>query len=93
MDAPVEKGTVYGKVELYINLNEKIGEVELVAAESIEASQVLVVWAKVKAFLTSPWFFGALILLAVLLIGYIVLNIIHNRKRKRRKMKRIKKYK
>ncbi len=93
VDAPVEKGTVYGKVELYINLNEKIGEVELVAAESIEASQVLVVWAKVKAFLTSPWFFGALILLAVLLIGYIVLNIIHNRKRKRRKMKRIKKYK
>lgn len=41
---PVEKGTVYGKVELYINLDEKIGEVELVAAESVEASEVLVLW-------------------------------------------------
>lgn len=93
VNAPVEKGTVYGKVELFINVDQKIGEVDLVAAESIEASEVLIMWENVRNFLTSPWFYGALILLTVLLIVYIVLNIAHNRKRKRRKMKRVKKYK
>lgn len=93
VDAPVEKGTVYGKVELYINLDEKIGEVELVAAESVEASEVLVLWENVRSFLTSPWFIGGLAVLTLLLIGYIILNVVHNRRRKRRKMKRVKKYK
>ena len=93
VDAPVEKGHVYGKVELFINMDQKIGEMELVAADSVEASQILVTWEAVKSFLTSPWFYGGLILLAVLLIGYIVLNVVHNRRRKRRKMKRVKKYK
>lgn len=93
VDAPVEKGTVYGKVELFINVDEKIGEVELVAAEQVEASEVLVLWENVRSFLTSPWFIGGLAVLTVLLIGYIILNVVHNRRRKRRKMKRVKKYK
>lgn len=54
VDAPVEKGTVYGKVELYVNLDQKIGEVELVAGESVEQSQILAVWEKVRGFLSSP---------------------------------------
>ena len=93
VDAPVEKGTVYGKVELFINVDEKIGEVELVAAEQVEASEVLVLWENIRSFLTSPWFIGGLAVLTVLLIGYIILNVVHNRRRKRRKMKRVKKYK
>lgn len=88
-----KKGTVYGKVELFINVDEKIGEVELVAAEQVEASEVLVLWENVRSFLTSPWFIGGLAVLTVLLIGYIILNVVHNRRRKRRKMKRVKKYK
>lgn len=93
VEAPVEKGQVLGKVELYINVDQKIGEVPLVASESIERSQILAAWASVEKFLQSPWFYGTLILLAVLLLAYIILNVVHNRHRKRHKMRRVKKYK
>lgn len=76
VDAPVEKGKVYGKVEIFINMDQKIGEVNLIAADSVEASQLLVFWERVKSFLTSPWFWGGLIVLVVLLIGYIILNVV-----------------
>jgi len=92
VDAPVEKGKVYGKVEIFINMDQKIGEVNLIAADSVEASQLLVFWERVKDFLTSPWFWGGLIVLEVLLIGYIILNVVHNQRRKRRRMKRVKRY-
>lgn len=92
VDAPVEKGTVYGKVSLYINLDQKIGEVDLVAGESIEASQILILWDKVRGFLSSPWFYAGLGLVGALLVAYIILNIVHNRKRKKNNMKRVKKY-
>ena len=92
VDAPVTKGEVYGKVELFINVDQKIGEVNLVASESVERSQVLSLWADVQKFLSSPWFYGGLALLGVLLVGYIILNIIHNRRRRRNRMKKVKKY-
>ncbi|HIW74820.1 MAG TPA: D-alanyl-D-alanine carboxypeptidase [Firmicutes bacterium] len=93
VDAPVAKGEVYGKVELFINVDQKIGEVNLVASESVERSEILSIWAQVQSFLTSPWFYGGLALLAVLLVGYIILNIVHNRRRRRNRMQRLKKYK
>ena len=92
VDAPVEKGKVYGRVELYINVDQKIGEVNLIASESIERSQILAVWAEVQKFLSSPWFYGGLILLGALIVGYIILNVVHNRRRRKKKMKRVKKY-
>ena len=92
VDAPITKGQVYGKVELFINVDQKIGEVNLVANESIESSQLLSVWEEVQKFLSSPWFYGGLILLGLLFIGYIILNIVYNNKRKHKHMKRIKKY-
>lgn len=45
-------------------MDQKIGEVNLIAADSVEASQLLVFWERVKSFLTSPWFWGGLIVLA-----------------------------
>lgn len=79
-------------MELFINVDQKIGEVNLVASESVERSQVLSLWADVQKFLSSPWFYGGLALLGVLLVGYIILNIIHNRRRRRNRMKKVKKY-
>ncbi|WP_178725139.1 D-alanyl-D-alanine carboxypeptidase [Clostridia bacterium] len=93
VDAPVEKGTVYGKVELYVNLDQKIGEVELVAGESVEQSQILAVWEKVRGFLSSPWFYAGIGLLVGLLVLYIILNIVHNRNRRKNNMQKVKKYK
>ena len=93
VDAPVTKGSVYGKVELYINVDQKLGEVNLIASESLDRSQVLAVWAEVQQFLKSPWFIAGVALLVLLLVGYIILNVVHNRRRRRKKMKRVKKYK
>lgn len=92
VDAPVTKGQVYGKVEFYINLDQKIGEVNLVANESVDRSEVLALWDQVQKFLTSPWFYVLLILLVLLLIGYVVLNIVHNQKRRKNRRQRLKKY-
>ena len=91
VDAPVTKGQVYGKVELYVNVDQKLGEVNLVASESLERSDLLVFWQEVQNFLQSPWFWAGIILLALLLIGYIILNIVHNRRRRKKKMRRVNK--
>lgn len=93
VDAPVEKGTVFGKVELYVNLDQKIGEVELVAGESVERSQILAAWDKVSGFMQSPWFYVGLGLLLLLLIGYIILNIVHNRNRRKKNMQKLGRFK
>lgn len=92
VDAPVTKGQVYGKVEFYINMDQKIGEVNLVANESVDRSEVLALWDQVQKFLTSPLFYVLLALLVLLLIGYVVLNIVHNQKRRKNRMQRLKKY-
>ena len=92
VDAPVKKGEVLGKIELYIKTDQKLGEVNLVASESIDQSRVLAVWAQIQLFLRSPWFYAGLALLAILLIGYIILNIFHNRKLKRNRMKRLNRF-
>ncbi|MCI8553359.1 MAG: D-alanyl-D-alanine carboxypeptidase [Clostridiales bacterium] len=93
VDAPVTKGEVYGRVELYINVDQKLGEVNLVASESLDRSEVLAAWEEIRLFLQSPWFLAGLGLLAVLLVGYLILNVTHNRKRRRKRMKRVRKYK
>lgn len=92
VDAPIEKGQVLGKVELYIQTDRKIAEANLVAAESIERSQLLAIWAQIHSFLTTPWFYGGLALFAAIIIGYIILNFIHNRKLRRKRMKRVSRF-
>lgn len=84
-EAPIEKGAAYGTVELYIQLDQKLGEVPLVAGTSIERSQVLAVWRVVRAVLTSKWLYIVLGLLVLLVVFYSVLNVIHNRRRRRRR--------
>ena len=82
--APIEKGAVYGKVELFVNVDQKIGEVELVAAQTIPRSELLRVWEDFKKAVGGalPYVLGGVALLIVLIIAYIILNIIHNRRRK-----------
>lgn len=88
--APVEKGTVLGKVELIINVDQKIGEVDLVVGESIGRSWLLYAWSRVSGFFTSIWFLLGILLLILLLVGYIILNIVHNRNRRRQRLQRVK---
>ena len=88
VEAPVEKGQVLGKVELIINVDQKIGEVELVAGESIDRSSILSLWSYVSGFFTSIWFWLIVILLVLLIVGYVILNIVYNRRRRRQRLQR-----
>lgn len=95
LEAPVEKGTPLGKMELFIQMDQKIGEVELVAGESVARSEALNIWESVKAFFKSPWFWAVVGLLVVLILAYIVLLFVHNRNKRKaaRRNVRKKKYK
>ena len=89
VEAPVQKGTVYGKAELIINVDQKIGEMDLVASESLSESWVLVTKKKVGDFFTSTWFWLGVAILVALVIAYIVLNIVHNHRRRQQRMRKI----
>jgi len=87
--APVTKGTVLGKVELIINVDQKIGEVDLVADKDIQRSSVLYGWSMVSGFFSSGWFFLGIGVFVLLIIAYVILNIVHNRRRRRNRTQRL----
>ena len=92
IEAPVKKGTVLGKVELIVNVDQKIGEVDLVAMEDHERSGVLYAMDGVAGFFSSPWLWLGLGALVLLIAGYIILNIVYNRRRRRDRLQRVKRY-
>lgn len=92
IDAPVTKGAVLGKVELIINVDQKIGEVDLVAASDLNRSWLLYAFSGIGGFFTSPWFWLGLGLLILLIAGYVVLNITYNRRRRRERLQRVKRH-
>ncbi len=92
IDAPVTKGAVLGKVELIINVDQKIGEVDLVAASDLNRSWLLYALSGIGGFFTSPWFWLGLGLLILLIAGYVILNITYNRRRRRERLQRVKRY-
>lgn len=89
-DAPVHQGDVYGKVELFVNVDQKIGEVELVAAQTLERSALQYTWDSILAFLGGalPYVLILLGVALVLVIVYILYAINHNRKRRGHRSKR-----
>lgn len=90
VQAPIEKGTVLGKVELIVNVDQKIGEVNLVAADSLNRNWLLFALSGISGFFTSPWFWLGILLLVLLIGGYVLLNISYNRRRRRNRLQRVK---
>lgn len=82
--APVTAGTVYGKVELIVNVDEKIGEMELVAAESLQKNVLLAALSGVGKVFTSGWFWLAVGAVVVLLGGYITVAVLGARRHRRK---------
>lgn len=92
IDAPVTKGDVLGKVDLIVNVDQKIGEVDLVAANDLSRSWILYAFSGIGGFFTSPWFWLGLGLLILLIVGYVLLNITYNRRRRRDRLQRVKRH-
>ena len=93
IDAPIKRGEVYGTLILKINLDQVIGEVELVASEGVPRSSFLHAWRQVTDFLATPWFYIAVGVVLLLLFGYIALNLYYNRKRRKNNQRRVRQYK
>lgn len=90
VEAPVQKGQVLGKVELIINVDQTIGTVDLVAGEDISRSGLLLVWSRVSGFFSSVWFWLGFALLVLLVVAYVILNIVYNRRRRRQRLQQVK---
>lgn len=87
LTAPIKKGSVYGKVELFVNTDQKIGEVALVAAEDISRSELMHTWDGFWGGVSKvvPYLLIAAGALVVLVILYVVIAITHNRRRRKQK--------
>lgn len=84
VEAPVTKGTVFGKVELIVNVDEKIGEMELVAAESLDKNAFLAFLAGVGSVLSSGWLWLGIGIVVLLIGGYVTIAVIGARRHKRK---------
>lgn len=82
IEAPVKKGQSVGEVILILS-GEEIGRVELLSAETVEASQVLILLEQAKAITRSFWFKFAVVFLVMLIIFYIIMMGIRSRNRRR----------
>ncbi len=90
IEAPVKKGDVIGTVT-YSYADQTLATVNLVAGESVERSELLKSASTIKDVVTSTWFLVVVGIIVFLLLIYIVLALIYNRKRK--KLRKVKKYK
>ena len=82
--APIDQTTVYGKVELYVNVDQKIGEMDLVAAQALKRNGLLharrVVFNALGKAL--PFVLLGIGLLVLLAAAYVAYAIAHNRRRR-----------
>ncbi len=84
VNAPIQKGQVIGKLKLKLD-DEVIGEVNLVATEAVERSNLLYILDQIGRFFSSIWFRLAMIVIVIFLVIYITLIVMYNRKKKKRK--------
>ena len=89
ISAPVKKGDEVGTVT-YMYKGEAIAKLPVVAAESVDRSEVIQTIEQGKEIIRSSWFIVTAVVIVLLTAAYIVLMITMNRKR--RKMRRIRKY-
>lgn len=89
VDAPVREGQPVGTAT-FSYANQKLATVKLVAAESVERSELLHTTDMVRVLVTSPWFVLVVAIILVLLAVYIVLAVLYNRRRK--KLRKVKRY-
>ena len=86
----MKKGQVIGTVT-FSYAGQELLTTNLVAAESVERSELLKSAATIKDVVTSPWFLTIGAIVVVLVAAYLILALIYNRKKK--KLRTVKKYK
>ena len=84
VDAPVQKGSVIGTATMTY-ADDVIATVDLVAAESVERSDIMMTLEQGKAVFTSKWFLIVVGIILVLIVIYIILVLLYRNKQKRLK--------
>ena len=84
VDAPIQKGQVMGTATYYY-ADEKIGEVQVVAAQDVERDAFLAFGRFVKNVVSSIWFKIIVLVIVVLIVAFIVAVILLNRDHRKRK--------
>ena len=90
VNAPVKKGDVLGTATVSYGYGDNkivLGTIRLVADESVESSQLLVLLDKAKSILGSKWIKIGFAVLVVLLAVYIAVSIAYNIKKKKQQRK------
>src|SRR5699024_11060533 len=82
IDAPVKKGDVLGTADLMLS-GEKIGQVDLVAGESVNRSQSLYYMKVINDVVGSFWFKAVVIGIVAVVVLYIIISIALNIRRKK----------
>ena len=83
VNCPVKKGDYIGTAD-FILAGDKIGHVDIVAAENVEASMIKVYLDKFILLSRTYWFKFAVVLIITLTISYTFLNMFINRNKRRR---------
>lgn len=89
IQAPVKKGDVIGTATLSY-ANQDLTTVNLVASESVDRSELLYAIQVAKGIVTSTWFIIAACVIVGLILLYIILAMVYNRRSKN--MRKVKKY-
>lgn len=87
IDAPVKKGDKVGSVKLVL-AGEELGEVDLVANETVELSKLLYYYDQAMQLLDSFWVKFAIIFVVLLVVAYIALMVLTNKRHRRSRRRR-----
>ncbi len=82
VEAPIRKGDIIGQAVLTYT-DEVIATVPLMAAESVEKSEIMMTLDQGQEVFTSQWFLLIVGVIAVLIVVYIILIVIYRNKKKR----------
>lgn len=89
IQAPVKKGDIIGTATLSY-ANQELTTINLVAAESMEKSQLLQIGSVLRQVTSSLWFILIAGVIALLSAGYVVFMLVYRSRRK--KLRKVKKY-
>ncbi len=89
VEAPVERGTPLGTAT-FTYAGDEIATVELVAAVSVDRSEIIRLWDQGRDVLRAPWFQIILAVIGALIGIYILLILVY--RRKQRQLRRVKRY-
>jgi len=83
--APIEQGDILGEIAL-VYRGETVARTSLLAASSIERSNLLHILNRIYTTVTRPWFIASVIIFLILCAVYIVVSILRQNRRDRRRL-------